>query len=80
MVAFVGNGGSAGYGGLILIRHSDGWISAYGRAWQANVARGQIVKTGDIIGRVGDGAKPQVHFELRRNRLAVDPGKYLPPM
>jgi murein DD-endopeptidase MepM/ murein hydrolase activator NlpD len=76
-VAFVGNGGSAGYGGLILLRHGDGWMSAYGRAAQATVARGQTVQAGQTIGSIGDEAK--LHFELRRNRTAVDPSKYLPP-
>lgn len=76
VVAFVGNGGSAGYGGLILVQHGDGWISAYGRAAQATVARGQLVKAGQTIGSIGDEAK--LHFELRRNRSAVDPTKYLP--
>ncbi len=75
-VAFVGNGGLAGYGGLILIRHGDGWISVYGRAAQATVARGQSVKMGQAIGSVGDEAK--LHFELRQNRTAVDPAKHLP--
>ncbi len=75
-VAFVGNGGSAGYGGLILLRHGDGWISVYGRAASANVARGQGVKAGQVIGSVSDDAK--LHFELRKDRTAVDPTKYLP--
>ena len=75
-VAFVGNGGSAGYGGLILVRHGDGWISVYGRAARATVARGQTIKAGQTIGSIGDDAK--LHFELRRNRSAVDPAKYLP--
>ncbi len=76
-VAFVGNGGSAGYGGLILVRHGDGWISAYGRAGQATVASGQTVKAGQVIGSIGDEAR--LHFELRKNRAPVDPVKYLPP-
>jgi murein DD-endopeptidase MepM/ murein hydrolase activator NlpD len=75
-VAFVGNGGSAGYGGLILLRHGDGWISVYGRAAQATVARGQRVEVGQVIGNVSDEAK--LHFELRQNRTAVDPVKHLP--
>ncbi len=75
-VAFVGNGGSAGYGGLILIRHGDGWISVYGRAAQATVVRGQSVKAGETIGSISNDAK--LHFELRQNRAAVDPAKYLP--
>ncbi len=75
-VAFVGNGGLAGYGGLILIRHGDGWISVYGRAAQATVSQGQSIKMGQAIGSVGDEAK--LHFELRQNRTAVDPAKHLP--
>lgn len=75
-VAFVGNGGSAGYGGLILVRHGDGWMSVYGRAAQATVARGQAVKAGQAIGSISDDAK--LHFELRKNRVPVDPVKYLP--
>jgi murein DD-endopeptidase MepM/ murein hydrolase activator NlpD len=74
-VAFVGNGGSAGYGGLILVRHGNGWISAYGRAAQSTVARGQNVKAGQTIGSIGDDAK--LHFELRQDRVAVDPIRYL---
>jgi murein DD-endopeptidase MepM/ murein hydrolase activator NlpD len=76
-VAFVGNGGSAGYGGLILLRHGDGWISVYGRAAQANVALGQRVEAGQVIGSVSNDAK--LHFELRQNRTAVDPVRQLPP-
>ena len=76
-VAFVGNGGSAGYGGLILLRHGDGWISVYGRAAVAKVARGQRVEAGQVIGSVSDDAK--LHFELRKDRTAVDPVKQLPP-
>ncbi len=75
-VAFVGNGGSAGYGGLILLRHGDGWISVYGRAAQANVANGQRVEAGQVIGSISDDAK--LHFELRRNRTPVDPIGQLP--
>ena len=76
IVAFVGNGGSAGYGGLILVRHGNGWISVYGRVAQAMVATGQSVRSGQAIGRMGDAA--QLHFELRKNRAPVDPVKYLP--
>ena len=75
-VAFVGNGGSAGYGGLILLRHGDGWISVYGRAAQANVANGQRVEAGQVIGSISDDAK--LHFELRRNRTPIDPIGQLP--
>jgi murein DD-endopeptidase MepM/ murein hydrolase activator NlpD len=78
VVAFVGDN-VAGYGGVILVRHGDGWISAYGRASQASVTRGQSVKRGQMIGRAGTGATPLLHFELRQKRTPVDPLKQLPP-
>lgn len=77
-VAFVGDG-VTGYDGVILIRHGNGWISAYGRTAQATVTRGQGVKRGQVIGYSGTGAAPLIHFELRRNRTPVDPLKHLPP-
>lgn len=70
------------YGGLILISHGEGWVSAYGHAQQINVKRGQAVKAGDTIGLAGASGQvqsPQLHFQLRKNRLPVDPMKQLPP-
>lgn len=77
VVAFVGSDVAA-VGGLILVRHGDGWISAYGRATQATVTRGQSVKRGQVIGRAGLGATPLIHFQLRKSRIPVDPVRYLP--
>jgi murein DD-endopeptidase MepM/ murein hydrolase activator NlpD len=77
VVAFVGSDVAA-IGGLILVRHGEGWISAYGRAAMANVTRGQSVKRGQVIGRAGSGATPLLHFQLRKARKPVDPLKYLP--
>jgi lipoprotein NlpD len=76
-IAFVGSN-VAGYGGLILIRHGNGWITAYGRAATATVTRGQVVNKGDIIGRSGSGATPLLHFEIRQKRTPVDPLSKLP--
>lgn len=73
-VAFVG-GGVPGYGGLILVRHDGGWISAYGRVETTAVSKGTRVAAGQIIGRSGS---DNLHFELRRARIAVDPLRYLP--
>lgn len=78
VVAFVGND-VVGYGGMILIRHGGGWISAYGRVATAKVRRGQQVKRGDVIGSTGTGTSPQLHFQLRKQRQPVDPLKQLPP-
>jgi lipoprotein NlpD len=77
VVAFVGDG-VPGYGGLILVRHGEGWISAYGYAARADVKRGETVKRGDQIGVVSNEANPALHFELRRNRKPVDPVAWLP--
>lgn len=79
VVAFVGDG-VTGYDGVILIRHGNGWISAYGRTARAAVTRGQTVKRGQVIGYAGNGAAPQIHFELRKDRKPVDPLKQLPPL
>jgi murein DD-endopeptidase MepM/ murein hydrolase activator NlpD len=77
VVAFVGDG-VPGYGGLILVRHGDGWISAYGYAARADVKRGDNVRRGDPIGVVSAEAGPALHFELRKNRKPVDPVAWLP--
>ncbi len=77
VVAFVGTN-VANYGGLILIRHGDGWITAYGRASQASVMRGQKVSRGQVIGKMGTGDAPLLYFQMRKNRVPVDPLKQLP--
>ena len=69
------------YGGLILISHGSGWVSAYGHAASLAVRRGQKVEAGDIIARAGASGQvqsPQLHFQLRKNRIAVNPVRYLP--
>lgn len=69
------------YGGLILINHGGGWISAYGHAGKLNVRRGQAVKAGDVIGLAGASGQvqtPQLHFQLRKDRVPVDPLSKLP--
>uniref|UniRef100_UPI00109D84BA M23 family metallopeptidase n=1 Tax=Sphingomonas flavalba TaxID=2559804 RepID=UPI00109D84BA len=76
VVAYVGTG-IPSYGGLILIRHGDGWITAYAQAAELSVTRGQAVKRGQTIGRAGAG-DARVHFEIRSKRAPVDPLKLLP--
>lgn len=79
VVAYVGDE-LRGYGNLILIKHANGWVSAYAHNSQVRVARGQEVKRGQVIGTVGvtgGVAAPQSHFELRRDGQAVDPLDYL---
>ncbi len=79
-IVYVGNE-LAGFGNLVLVRHSGGWVSAYGHLSQVLVKRGGTVKRGQTIARAGTTGsvtKPQLHFELRKGSAAVDPRKYLP--
>ena len=69
-----------GFGNLVLIRHEDGWVSAYAHNKQLEVARGDKVRRGQIIarsGRTGDAELPMVHFELRKDSNPVDPQQFL---
>ncbi|MEP2101181.1 MAG: M23 family metallopeptidase [Parasphingorhabdus sp.] len=69
------------FGGLILLNHGDGWVTAYGHADKLHVTRGQKIKAGDIIGLAGDSGyvqEPQLHFEIRKNRKPVNPVSHLP--
>lgn len=75
VVAYVGNE-LRGYGNLILIRHPEGWISAYAHCGAVLVKRGERVRRGQVIARIGatgNVRQPQLHFELRHGRQAVDP-------
>lgn len=65
-----------GYGNLVLIRHDDGYVTAYAHAESINVTRGQRVAKGQVIGYAGDTGDvktPQVHFEIRKGIEPVDP-------
>lgn len=78
-VAFVGSGLKA-FGNLVLIKHSNGWITAYAHLDSIAVQEGDKISRGDAIGRVGDTGRvnaPQLHFEIRRSRTPVDPGTLL---
>jgi murein DD-endopeptidase MepM/ murein hydrolase activator NlpD len=69
-----------GFGNLVLVRHSDGWVSAYAYNKTLEVKRGDEVRRGQIIarsGRTGSAELPKLHFELRRNSVPLDPLKYL---
>ncbi|NVK34805.1 MAG: peptidoglycan DD-metalloendopeptidase family protein [Rhodobacteraceae bacterium] len=70
-----------GYGNLVLVRHENGWVSAYAHNSRLNVKRGDTVRRGDVIansGATGSVSSPQVHFELRKGNKPVDPMQYLP--
>lgn len=69
------------FGGLILLNHGEGWVTAYGHADKLNVTRGQKINAGDIIGLAGDSGyvqEPQLHFEIRKDRKPVNPVSHLP--
>lgn len=69
-----------GYGQLVLIRHADGWVSAYAHNSQILVKRGDTVRRGQIISRAGatgSVSAPQLHFELRKGSKPVNPLDYL---
>jgi len=70
-----------GFGNLLLIRHAGGWVTAYGHNETLLVERGKVVKAGEVIARAGDTgqvSEPQLHFEVRRGRTALDPQTLLP--
>ncbi|MBV1707130.1 MAG: peptidoglycan DD-metalloendopeptidase family protein [Hyphomicrobiales bacterium] len=69
-----------GYGNLVLIRHPNGFISAYADNGALNVKRGQTVTRGEVIahsGQSGDVSSPQLHFELRKGTVPVNPTHFL---
>ncbi len=80
-IAYVGNE-AKGYGNLVLVKHANGWISAYAHLDGITVKKGDTVSIGQIIAKVGDTGgvgEPQLHFELRRGSKPVDPREFLEP-
>lgn len=78
-VVYAGNG-LRGYGELIIIKHSDLYVSAYGHNRKLLVREGQQVKAGQTIAEMGSTGTDQVklHFEIRQQGKPVDPLRYLP--
>ncbi len=69
------------FGGLVLVDHGSGWVTAYGHLGRLDVARGDKVSSGQSLGAVGDTGyvtQPQLHFEIRKDRKPVDPLTKLP--
>ncbi len=69
------------FGGLVLIDHGGGWVTAYGHLGRLDVARGDNVNAGQSLGSVGETGyvtQPQLHFEIRKNRKPLDPLTRLP--
>ena len=70
------------YGKLVLIRHENGYVTAYAHLAELGVKEGDKLRRGQIIaksGDTGDVSSPQLHFELRKDGKALDPTKYLVP-
>jgi len=72
--------GLVGYGELIIIKHSDEWLSAYAHNRRRLVGEGARVKAGESIAEMGrtGAARDMLHFEIRRNGKPVDPLSFLP--
>ena len=79
VVAYSGNE-LKGYGNLVLVRHSNGYVTAYAHASELMVKRGDTIKRGQVIaksGQSGEVASPQLHFEIRKGSSPVDPLQFL---
>ncbi|MBR0758176.1 LysM peptidoglycan-binding domain-containing M23 family metallopeptidase [Bradyrhizobium jicamae] len=79
VVAYSGNE-LKGYGNLVLVRHSNGYVTAYAHASELMVKRGDTIKRGQVIaksGQSGEVSSPQLHFEIRKGSSPVDPLQFL---
>ena len=77
-VVYSGNG-LTGYGNLIIIKHSETYLSAYAYCQERLVEEGTLVKSGKVIAKMGRRDNTaKLHFEIRRNGKPVNPMKYLP--
>jgi murein DD-endopeptidase MepM/ murein hydrolase activator NlpD len=79
VVAYSGNE-LKGYGNLVLVRHSNGYVTAYAHASELLVKRGDTIKRGQVIaksGQSGEVGSPQLHFEIRKGSAPVDPLQFL---
>ena len=78
-VVYAGSG-LIGYGKLIILKHNDTYLSAYGYNASLLVKEGETIKKGQRIATMGEGPerKARLHFEIRRNGKPVNPRQYLP--
>ncbi len=79
IVVYSGNA-LLGFGNMVLIRHADGFMTAYAHNRSLGVARGDVVRRGQVIaevGRTGNVSTPQLHFEVRKGKKAVNPARYV---
>lgn len=79
VVAYAGNE-LKGYGNLVLVRHANGYVTAYAHASEISVKRNDTIRRGQVIGRAGQTgsvSSPQLHFEIRKGATPVDPMQFL---
>jgi len=79
VVTYAGNE-LKGYGNLVLIKHNNGYVTAYAHTSELLVKRGDTIKRGQIIaksGQTGEVQSPQLHFEIRKGSTPVDPTQFL---
>lgn len=79
-VVYAGSG-LIGYGQLIIVKHNETYLSAYGYNRSLLVEEGEAINQGQRIATMGEGPerKPRLHFEIRRNGKPVNPRQFLPP-
>jgi len=72
--------GLRGYGELVIIKHDEAWLTAYGYNRSVYVAEGEAVQSGQRIAAIGEGPghRPMLYFEIRLNGRPVDPTTQLP--
>ena len=72
--------GLIGYGKLIIVKHNETYLSAYGHNASLLVREGESVRRGQRIATMGEGPgqEPRLHFEIRQNGVPVDPRPHLP--
>lgn len=81
-VAKVYNTPYAGYGRHVIIEHANGYETLYAHLMKASVSEGQWVNQGDVIGREGSSGNstgPHLHFEIHKNKIALDPERFVHP-
>lgn len=72
-----------GYGNLVILRHPENYLTAYGYNQENLVTEGAYVESGQGLARVGEtgaATEPSLHFEVRRRASPIDPLSVLPPL
>jgi murein DD-endopeptidase MepM/ murein hydrolase activator NlpD len=80
VVSYAGNELKS-YGNMVLVRHYNGYVTTYAHASELMVKRGDQVRRGQIIarsGQTGNVNAPQLHFEIRKGKVPLDPTQFLP--